>query len=192
MKNKILITGTGRSGTSLLVKLFSHLHMETGFSINESNQIDYAKCNAGLEIRDLTRKDVRIFKAPHFAIDIENILKEKEGEIQHIIIPIRDLDSSAKSRERIGGDGYKAGGFFYCKNFQEQRKMNAELIYSLFYNLSLTSIGYTLLPFPLFAKNSNIIYDRLKWLFEEYDISFSDYNSVFDRVVDLSKVHFQK
>jgi len=190
MKNKILITGTGRSGTSLLVKLFSHLHMETGFSPGQSNGINNVKCNAGLEIKDLTRKDVRIFKAPHFAINIKNILKEKEGEIQHVIVPIRDLDLSVKSRERIGGDGYKAGGFFYCKNFQEQKKMNAELIYNLFYNLSLTSIGYTLLPFPLFAKNSNIIYNRLKWLFEEYDISFSNYNSVFDKVVDLSKINF--
>ena len=39
MKNKILITGTGRSGTSFLMQLFSNLKMETGFSPSPSQFI---------------------------------------------------------------------------------------------------------------------------------------------------------
>ena len=40
---KILITGTGRCGTTFLIKLFSFLEFDTGFTKNDYNKYIFSK-----------------------------------------------------------------------------------------------------------------------------------------------------
>lgn len=46
---KILITGTGRSGTTFLIKLFSFLNFNTGYNKNNYKQYISNNCNSGME-----------------------------------------------------------------------------------------------------------------------------------------------
>ena len=46
---KILITGTGRSGTTFLIKIFSFLDFDTGFNINNYKKYIFSNCNSGME-----------------------------------------------------------------------------------------------------------------------------------------------
>jgi hypothetical protein len=47
--NKILITGTGRCGTTFLIKLFSFLNFNTGFNKDNYKVFIFSNCNSGLE-----------------------------------------------------------------------------------------------------------------------------------------------
>ena len=46
---KILITGTGRCGTTFLIKLFSFLDFNTGYNRNNYKLSIYSNCNSGME-----------------------------------------------------------------------------------------------------------------------------------------------
>ena len=72
---KILITGTGRCGTTFLVKLFSFLEFNTGF--NKDNYIEsiFTNCNSGME-RDYT-DNYYILKNPAFIENICEIIQDK-------------------------------------------------------------------------------------------------------------------
>jgi hypothetical protein len=184
MKNKILITGTGRSGTSLLVKLFSHLGMDTGFTGKQANNQTNNKHNAGLEILDLS-VNIRIHKAPHFSEMIDDIVKDYD--IDHVIIPIRDLYKSAKSREINGGKN-TPGGLWKSNNLEEQITHNAKLFYKLIYDLTKNDIKYTIIQFPKMVKEIDLLYNSLFWLFEEYKIDKETYEKVFNNIIDLKKI----
>ena len=190
INDKIIITGTGRAGTSLLIQLFTHLGMKTGFDPKTCDSVINNRLgHAGLERspRDLAKDNLHILKQPYFCGSI--IPYSKKYNIGHIILPIRQLKASAKSRERVYKTGSGAGSFWNAKSYDEQVVHNAKLIYRFIYNMSQIDIPYTLLPFPQFAKDYNILYKKLRWLFDDYNISEQTYRETMDKVVDLKKIH---
>ncbi len=72
---KILITGTGRSGTTFLIKLFTHLGFDTGFHKNNFSKFIYTNCNADME-REI-KENYQVLKSPFFIEKMEDILKEE-------------------------------------------------------------------------------------------------------------------
>ena len=106
---KILITGTGRCGTTFLIKLFSFLEFDTGFNRDNYELSISSNCNSGME-REY-HKNYYILKNPTFIQNIENIVKDTTIKIKKVIIPIRDLKLSAKSREK---HGFANGGSVVC------------------------------------------------------------------------------
>jgi hypothetical protein len=187
VKNKILITGTGRSGTSFLIQLMSFLDMETGYGKDVTYEQfpphNIRNINAGLENQPLTNKKVRIHKAPGFALEIDSIIKNYD--IGHVIIPIRNLQDSANSR-------VKAGLLWESNDLQSQINHNSKLVYNLTHSLVRDDIPHTFIPFPEIIYDENIIYDKLEWLFKEYSISKEEYLSVFNQLKDTDKISFKK
>lgn len=191
MKNKILVAGTGRSGTSLLIDIFTHLNMDTGFSSEETSELLKNNMNAGLEILDLN-EDIQIQKAPHFSLNIVDIINN--FPIKHIIIPIRNLDDVTKSRENtLFWDGTKAITPKDTESefgFVEQKCFNGELIYNLIHNLTKYNIEYTTIPFPEYCTEKNLLYDKLNWLFDLYGISKKEVNKVIEKLYNKNKINF--
>lgn len=187
IKNKILITGTGRSGTSFLTQLMSFLDMETGYdkdvTYEQHPPHNIRNINAGLENQPLTNKKVRIHKSPFFALEIDSIIKNYD--IGHVIIPIRNLQDSANSR-------VKAGLLWESNDLQSQINHNSKLVYNLIHSLVRDDIPHTFIPFPEIIYDENIIYDKLEWLFKEYSISKEEYLSVFNQLKDTDKINFKK
>ncbi len=93
---KIFITGTGRCGTTFLIKIFSFLNIDTGYNKSNYNDYIYKNCNSGME--RLYDEPFNIIKNPLIIYDIYNILQNSNIKIKTIIIPIRDYKLSAKSR----------------------------------------------------------------------------------------------
>ena len=186
MMEKILITGTGRSGTSFLTQLMSFLDMETGYAkdvtFEQHPPYNIRNINAGLETQPLTNKKVRIHKAPGFALEIDSIIKNYN--IGHVIIPIRNLEDSAKSRVK---SGLLCAGI---NDLESQIIHNSKLLYNLIYSLVSNDIPYTFIPFPEIIYDENIIYDKLEWLFKEYSISKKEYLNVFNQLKDSNKINF--
>lgn len=66
---KILITGTGRCGTTFLIKLFTFLGFDTGFNETNYNNSISSNCNSGMEKKYTDRRSV--LKNPTFMSDIK-------------------------------------------------------------------------------------------------------------------------
>ena len=112
---KILITGTGRCGTTFLIKLFSFLGFNTGYNKKNYNDYIYPNCNSGMERK--YNENYYILKNPTFINDIETILNDKSIKVKMVIIPIRNLKNSAMSRVK---HKYNKGGLWNATNKSSQ------------------------------------------------------------------------
>jgi hypothetical protein len=98
-RHHVIITGTGRAGTTLLVQLLTELGMDTGF--HSSHEGIYENCNAGMET-DLRQDNASyIVKSPWICDYLEDLLRIGMVHIDHAIIPMRDLFSAAESRRLV-------------------------------------------------------------------------------------------
>ncbi|MEE2975638.1 MAG: hypothetical protein VX343_04225 [Thermodesulfobacteriota bacterium] len=181
-RKQVVITGTGRAGTTLLVSIFTKLGMETGFCKEHVDSVLNTKSKGGLEKRPEDHTP-HIIKSPFF-YNKTAMLKNAE----HVIIPIRDLKDSAKSRARIGQGN---GGFWgKAKDVESQMKFNSEVIYSLMYILSELDVPFTLIQFPRLAKDADYLWKKLNWLFEDYNITPDRFKKIYGEAINKSYIHF--
>jgi len=125
---KILITGTGRCGTTFLIKLFSFLDFNTGYTKENYKLSIYSNCNSGMERK--YNDNYYILKNPSFMSDIEQILKDTSVIIKSVVIPIRNLKDSAKSRIK---HMHKNGGLWNAKDELSQIKYYKDIITNYIY-----------------------------------------------------------
>ncbi len=166
-RKHIIISGTGRSGTTFLVQLFTALGLDTGFETVDSDF--YKHCNAGME------KDIRIedspyiIKTPWLCDYIEEVLSSKNIKIELAIIPIRDLFSAAESR-RFVSDNYEdktvkktdiPGGLWHADIPELQEEILAKKLYNLIYFLTIYNVPIVFLYFPKFVKDPTYLYNKL-------------------------------
>jgi len=114
--------------------------------------------------------------------------------IDHVIIPIRSLDSVTKSRENtLFWDGKKAiqpednGGDY---SFDDQKCFNGELMYNLIFTLTKNNINYTTIPFPNYCNENSLLYKKLGWLFKYYNVNEEEVNEVIGKLYDKNKINF--
>ena len=104
MESKIIIGGTGRAGTTLLMRIFTVAGLDTGFSERDILQVENNEGRAGLE-RLPNRKNFhklpRIIKSPMLDDKIPRILAGNWFPIGLAIIPIRNLREAAQSRVAV-------------------------------------------------------------------------------------------
>jgi hypothetical protein len=161
---KIVITGTGRAGTTLLVQLLTDLGLDTGFAPDA--RIDEG-VNAGLETGIEAPDAPRIVKNPNLSRRLGELLDAGKVEIEHVIIPIRELDVAAASRVRntaYGSDLHTFGGLFGTARATRQREALALVLYELVYTIARFDLPHTLLLFPRFAQDWEYTYRKLGFL----------------------------
>ena len=165
MRGKILVTGTGRCGTSCMMQLLSKLKLPTGFdSMRHGMGTDYAgqefiippSCDTLKE----DYKDIQILKDPRLCWTLRTILEEGTLEIDHVIVMVRNVLTSAESRMKAGkmvGPSDKAP-----TTSNEQAEFLYESIGHLFETLVLYGVAYTTIVYPRVVKDPRYAYDRLK------------------------------
>ncbi len=161
---KVIIAGTGRAGTTLLVQILTDLGLDTGFTPDAP--ID-ARAAAGLELPAAGANSPRIVKSPHLSRWLAGLLDEGRIEVEHVVIPIRDLDVAAASRIRMaryGADLHTWGGLFGTARATRQREALAVIEYELLYTIARHDLPLTLLEFPRFAQDWRYAYDKLGFL----------------------------
>lgn len=161
---RIVITGTGRSGTTLLVQILTDLGFDTGFAPDA--RIDETT-NAGLETKLDAPDAPRIVKSPNLSRRLDEILTAGTAVVEHVIIPIRDLDVAAASRIRAtkyGSNLHVMGGLFGTTRATRQRDALAVLNYQLMYTLAKHDVPHTLLLFPRFANDAEYLHEHLAFL----------------------------
>ena len=161
---KVIITGTGRAGTTLLVQVLTDLGLDTGYT-SEAEGDPLTK--GGLE-KDINRPDApRIVKSPYLSWQLGDLIDSGRVAIDHVIVPIRDLDVAAASRVRstkYGTNLRTRGGLFGTTKATKQRDVLARFEYELFFTIARLDLPHTLLHFPRLAQDWEYTYTKLNFL----------------------------
>jgi hypothetical protein len=186
-KHKIVITGTGRAGTTLLVELFTELGLDTGYTRATFRRDYHDHCKAGLE-RDIEDPQTPyIVKNPNLCELLPSVLAHGETVIDYAVIPIRQLDHAAKSRIRIGGNGRVPGGLRGTADPLCQKAVLAENFHHLVETLTAYDIPHAFLHFPRFVQDPRYTYAKLGPVLD--GISYEHFERCFQRVAKPELVH---
>ncbi|MFT3869991.1 MAG: hypothetical protein QM715_16195 [Nibricoccus sp.] len=188
LRRKIIITGTGRTGTTFLVRLLTELGLDTGFTRNSWQKEFDEHCQAGLE-HDITDPDSPyIVKNPALCNQLAPLLASGLVEIDHAFIPIRNLDAAALSRVRIGGrDGTVPGDLWLTDDPAKQKAALATVFHDLVQTLVAHEIPFTFLNFPRFVQEPRYAYQQLSPLLS--GIKWEVFLAAFKRIANPTLVH---
>lgn len=182
-KRHLLITGTGRSGTSFLVRWLDALGMETHFS----RFGDYAawddEANAGAENLPLPALDAEmpyVVKSPWVSEFVDQLLADPAIALDGVIVPMRNLMDVAASRTILemrdmaaGADwlelmeapwahrGSAPGGIIYSLHPLDQARVLALGFHRLLERLVAADVPVVLLGFPRMVEDADYLFDRL-------------------------------
>jgi hypothetical protein len=180
--DKILITGTGRCGTTFLIRLFSFLNFDTGFNKKNYKQFIYTNCNSGME-RDYN-ENYYIIKNPIFLNNIKNILEDSSVIIKTVIIPIRDFKLSALSRVN---NNNSEGGLVNSIDEQSQIQYYNNCISNYIYYMTKYNINTIFIDFDKMISDKTYLFNKIINILNEKNISFIDFSKIYDKVTLSSK-----
>jgi hypothetical protein len=180
--SKILISGTGRCGTTFLIKIFSFLGFDTGYTEANYKNYIFSNCNSGME--NSIDSIHEVIKNPLFIEEIESILKKKNIQIKFMIIPIRNYQDSAHSRKM---NGKHAGGLWNAKNEIEQEKFYYKIMANYLYYMTKYEINTIFIDFDKMTNNKLYLFNKLKQIFDEKNINFDNFSNSYDVASKSSK-----
>ncbi|HHY85893.1 MAG TPA: hypothetical protein GYA07_10250 [Verrucomicrobia bacterium] len=188
-RRHVIISGTGRAGTTFLVQLFTVLGLDTGYSDPQAKV--FARSNAGMEW-NIQRDDAPyIVKSPELCERLEEALQNPEIVVEHALVPMRDLFSAAESRRAVARKGSPKflvpRGLLRIRKPDEQETVLAHRLYSLMYTLARHDIPLTLLFFPRFVNDPEYLYGKVRFLIP--DTSYETFKKGFDAVSRPDMVH---
>lgn len=186
---KIVITGTGRAGTTLLVQILNELGLDTG--LNEGKLTPYGPdVRAGLECRVDDPDGPTVVKDMTLGFRVRLILKGGEVSIRHVIIPHRQLDIAAASRIRAAGYGrlpFRRGALTGTLRASEQQEILARMQADILDALTEFDIPFTMIEFPRFATDAAYAHETLGFLAPE--ASVDDFRGALERCVQSDLIH---
>ncbi len=193
-RRHVIITGTGRAGTTFLVELLTRLGLDTGYSPEKMKLSENAR--AGLE-KDVRREDApHVVKSPWFCDYAREVLRREDIRIEHIFVPMRDLHAAAESRRFVVAKtpvdpairpSEIPGGLWHTDQGKEQEGVLLLQLYKLLLAVSETNVPLTLMRFPRLAKEPDYLFDKLRPILGEVDPG--RFRAVFDETVRPEWMH---
>ncbi len=181
---KIVITGTGRCGTSFLMHLFTALGLNTGYTLDEcENYLARSGCNGGIEhsIGNELFEKSDIVKNPLWMYKPELL----DFDIDYIFLPIREIKKVALSRRHIGHNMY--GGFWQgAKTIDEQIEIDSKAFYNFIQYTVKKDLKVILLDFPRISHDSKYLYDKIA---DKLGIYLHPWSETFNEIANPEKVH---
>lgn len=191
-----MISGTGRSGTTALVQLFTYLGVDTGYTRETCWQVDEVS-SAGLEFDVTSPARPYLIKSPW--------LCRRMDEAQEIgvvwdcaIVPIRDLNDAASSRERVyrqhqeenNPEAHAAPGSLWAtKDPASQAAASAMEFHHLLHRLAEQEVPTFMPVFPRFAQDADYLWRVLEPVFRGLEISKGHMKVAHGRVMQPQKIH---
>lgn len=176
-RKHIVITGTGRAGTTFLVQLLTKLGLDTGYAPEGIAPEIVAR--TGLE-HDIRSADAPfVVKSPWFCDHAQEVLQREDITLEHVFIPMRELRAAADSRRLAAREAASAasaprrlqyrlirhsvpGGLWHARKPQQQEAVLLEQIYKLILALSNSMVPVTLLQYPRITRDSAYLYGKLR------------------------------
>jgi hypothetical protein len=191
-KHHVVITGTGRAGTTFLIQLLTSLGFDTGFT--DLTSAVYSNCHAGMEW-DIRQVDAPyVIKSPWLCDYLDEVLENTEIVIDHAIIPIRHLYAAAESRRDVTRrtedtlySGIIPGGLWHTTDPQQQEAILTHQLYKIIYTIAKRDIPMTLLHFPRFIHDSEYLYKKIEA--RTNGITYEKFLETFRQVAQPELVH---
>lgn len=181
-RHHLIISGTGRAGTTFLVQLFTELGMDTGFDHAQARV--HELCKAGMEQNLREPNAPYIVKSPTLCEYLDEVLEAGDVVIDHALIPIRDLYAAAESRRDVFRRGARKagipGGLWLTKNPRAQEAVLAQEFHKLIHTLTKHDVPTIWLYFPRFVTDPEYLYRKIKPALPamEYDAFLRAFQSV--------------
>lgn len=189
----VVISGTGRAGTTFLMQLLTELGLDTGFT--SPHQGIYENCHAGME-RELWQKGLPyIVKSPWICEYLDSMQPDHEIVIDHLIVPVRELFAAAESRRHVmrktlGPEAAYAevpGGLWGTTDPASQERALAERFHRLIHAAVRSEIPLTFLHFPRIVRDPDYLRRTLEGVFGALDQEA--FNTAFARIARPELVH---
>lgn len=186
---KIVITGTGRAGTTLLVQVLDDLGLDTGLA--EGRLSPYGPtARAGLECRVDDPDAPTVVKDMTLGFRLRELLESGRADIAHVILPDRRLEVAAASRIRAAGYGrqpFRRGGLTGTMRATDQTRVLAAMRREILSALADFDIPYTVLEFPRFAVDAAYTHAALAPVLPGSTVD--DVQRALDRCVHEELIH---
>jgi hypothetical protein len=201
----LVISGAGRAGTSFLVALLTRLGLDTGFTPADVARALASPARAGLELDLLHGTDLpHVVKNPNLCDHIEQVLARRDLRIEHLLVPLREPEAAAASRERAQHDGLAAlpwhkrwrarlkrkpipGGRWPSAQHQPQAPLLVDRVHRLLLAAAAHDVPVTLLAYPRLVRDPAYLYGRLAPLLP--DIDRAAFHAAFRAVVRPDRLH---
>ena len=185
---RVLVTGTGRSGTSAFMKFVGKSHgvesifcRDAGLGANKENifrnvnqtMIWNPETRAGHEFfldsncsDEIFQQSPYVIKNPSFCAELKGLLLTGKIEVEHIFVLIRDYKKSALSRKK---DGLPLMSLKHIRQNDSRYDVlknttifHQRLIGNLFETIAEYDIPHTVVHFPTFVGNADYLFKKLK------------------------------
>ena len=206
MRNShVIISGTGRTGTTFLVQLLTHLGLDTGFDRYTMEVLPAARgARMGMDYFPIARAghemDIRAADAPYivktpFLCDWAEEVIASSKRIEHAIIPFRQFEAAALSRAYVqrettgSADTTRkaAGGLWDTDLAEHQTDVLRQKFTTLIEVLVRNDIPITFLNYPRHVRDPDYLFAIIRFLIGNIDpISF---RTAFAEVARPELVH---
>lgn len=184
-RHHLFITGTGRAGTSFLVRYLSALGLDTHLTRHPDPRWHEA-ANAGLENIPIGRNVPGlpyVVKTPWLSELIGDVLANPAIIVDAVIVPVRDLADAAASRvineqraihaavpwmAEVSAStenwGVTPGGVVFSLNPVDQGRLLAVWFHQLVLQLVRAEVPVVFLDFPRLAQDGAYLFEKLRHL----------------------------
>ena len=197
-RKHVVITGTGRTGTTFLVQVLAELGFDTGAGSEDPWKRIDKNARAGIENNIRVSNAPYIIKSPAFSVYVHDVLEREDIEIEHIYIPMRDLAAAAESRRYVVREVLEGtssvrpsqipGGLVGTDDPKKQEVYLLNVIYHLLFHVSKTQIPVTLLMYPRLVQDYEYLYKKLVPILQD-KVHHDDFVNAFQKVVRPDWVH---
>lgn len=199
----ILIGGTGRAGTTLLVQYFTALGFDTGFTLDRARREVDPISSGGLE-HSLGRTVLRghrlpyVAKSPSYGEQLGELIDSGSLTVQCFIVPMRPLSAAAMSRQRVSEEagragldptGHPGGVLGDSTDERSQRRRLAARFYELLRVAAVHEISVYLLDFPAFVMRENYLFERLAPLLTTHGVTVEQSARALASVAEPELIH---
>lgn len=206
-RHHLLIGGTGRAGTSFLVRYLTELGLDSTLSNRRPGAFWDEDANAGLEEVAVANRATwpYVVKTPALHQFLDQILADDAIRIDAVVVPLRPLRDVAASRVILelrkinaanpwleGNDpprtdwSYTPGGCFMSLDPTDQARLMAVGFYNLVERLVDADIPVVLLTFPRLAEDPGYLFAKLAPYMP--GVSAAAAHAVHARLADSAKI----
>jgi hypothetical protein len=188
-KQHLLIAGTGRAGTTLLVQLLSRLGFDTNVDANSLDEV----ARAGLEWSLTDEDPPYVVKNPKASTRLRGWIESGSidpDQLDMVVIPVRDLSQAARSRARVSLARKRVGAPGGLDGVRWARFQDLELgrqLSELMLTLAEYEVPQLLLAYPKFARDPAYCYRRLRPLLR--DLTLEEFETAWRDVVRPELIH---